>query len=176
MGISNNHLIYYAWLLGEITEMPLCLKTQNMKYERSSAQSYSLEQILPSAWTVSEDIIFFFWTLFIFIYLIFGCSGFHCFARAFSSCGEQGLLFVVGAPCNGFSCCRAWALGGWALAVAAHGLNCSMACGIFLDQGSNLCPLYWQVSSYPLYHLGSPGCDLFKGGPSVTTLWLWRDS
>ena len=118
----------------------------------------------------------FFWTLFIFIYLIFGCSGFHCFARAFSSCGEQGLLFVVGAPCNGFSCCRAWALGGWALAVAAHGLNCSMACGIFLDQGSNLCPLYWQVSSYPLYHLGSPGCDLFKGGPSVTTLWLWRDS
>ena len=67
MGISNNHLIYYAWLLGEITEMPLCLKTQNMKYERSSAQSYSLEQILPSAWTVSEDIIFF--LNFIYFYL-----------------------------------------------------------------------------------------------------------
>ena len=142
-GISNNHLIYYAWLLGEITEMTLCLKTQNMKYEGSCPQSYSLEWILPSGWTVSEDTIFFFffWTLFIFIYLIFGCSGFCCFATAFFSCGEQGLFFVVGVLCNGFSCCRAWALGGWALAVAAHGLNGSMACGIFLDQGSNLCPL-----------------------------------
>ena len=28
--------------------------------------------------------------------------------------------------------------------VAAHGLSCSMACGIFLDQGSNPCPLHWQ--------------------------------
>ena len=25
--------------------------------------------------------------------------------------------------------------------VVAHGLSCSTACGIFLDQGSNLCPL-----------------------------------
>ena len=24
---------------------------------------------------------------------------------------------------------------------------CSMACGIFLDQGSNPCPLHWQVDS-----------------------------
>ena len=26
--------------------------------------------------------------------------------------------------------------------VVAHGLSCSTACGIFLDQGSNLCPLH----------------------------------
>ena len=31
--------------------------------------------------------------------------------------------------------------------VAAHSLSCSTACGIFLDQGSNLCPLRWQADS-----------------------------
>ena len=30
-----------------------------------------------------------------FIYLFLAALGFHCCARAFSSCGEQGLLFVV---------------------------------------------------------------------------------
>ena len=39
---------------------------------------------------------------------------------------------------------------------AVHGLLlfCSMACGIFLDQGldQNMCPLNWRVDSYPLYH------------------------
>ena len=29
----------------------------------------------------------------------------------------------------------------------ALGLSCSEACGIFRDQGSNLCPLHWQVDS-----------------------------
>ena len=28
-----------------------------------------------------------------------------------------------------------------------HGLSCSAACGIFPDQGSNPCPLHWQVDS-----------------------------
>ena len=31
--------------------------------------------------------------------------------------------------------------------VVARGLSCSVACGIFLDQGSNLCPLPWQADS-----------------------------
>ena len=38
----------------------------------------------------------------------------------------------------------------------AHGLNCSAACGIFPDQGANLCPLHWQADSQPLRHQGSP--------------------
>ena len=37
-----------------------------------------------------------------------------------------------------------------------HGLSCSVACGIVLDQGSNLCPLHWQVDALPLHHPGSP--------------------
>ena len=31
--------------------------------------------------------------------------------------------------------------------VVAHGRSCSVACGIFPDQGSNLCPLHWQADS-----------------------------
>ena len=38
----------------------------------------------------------------------------------------------------------------------AHGLSCSTACGIFPDQGSNLCPLHRQADSQPLHHQGSP--------------------
>ena len=37
-----------------------------------------------------------------------------------------------------------WPLGS---VVVAHGLSCSAACGIFPNQGSNPCPLHWQVDS-----------------------------
>ena len=40
--------------------------------------------------------------------------------------------------------------------VVAHGPICSAACGIFPDQGSNLCLLHWQADSQPLRHQGSP--------------------
>ena len=40
--------------------------------------------------------------------------------------------------------------------VVVPGLSCSEACGIFLDQGSNPCPLHWQADSLPLSHKGSP--------------------
>ena len=37
-----------------------------------------------------------------------------------------------------------------------HGLSCSMAHGIFPDQGSNACLLHWQEDSLPLSHQGNP--------------------
>ena len=43
-----------------------------------------------------------------------------------------------------------------------HGLSCSAAYGIFLDQGSNPCPLNWQADSYPLSHQGSLTIHLLK--------------
>ena len=61
--------------------------------------------------------------------------------------------------CGGFSCCRAQTLGRKCSAVAYGGLQSEdslvvmhrlsrlEACGIFLDQGSNPCPLDWQVDS-----------------------------
>ena len=41
-------------------------------------------------------------------------------------------------------------------AIVAHGPSRSAACGIFLDQGSNPCPLHWQADSQPLRHQRSP--------------------
>ena len=40
--------------------------------------------------------------------------------------------------------------------VVAHGLRCSMACGIVPDQGLNSSLLHRQVNSLPLSHQGSP--------------------
>jgi len=45
--------------------------------------------------------------------------------------------------------------------VVAHGLSCSRSRGIFPDQGSNPCPLHWQVDSVPLNHQGSPTISYF---------------
>ena len=58
-----------------------------------------------------------------------------------------GLLLAVAAPCGGFPCCGAPALGTWASVVAAHGLRCSASCGIFANQGLNPCCLHWQVDA-----------------------------
>ena len=67
------------------------------------------------------------------IYLFLAVLGLCCSARA--------------SHCGGFSRCRARALGARAPVVVAHGLSCSVACGIFLDQGLNQCPLHWQEDS-----------------------------
>ena len=40
--------------------------------------------------------------------------------------------------------------------IVAQGSSCSVACGIFPDQGPNPCPLHWQADSQPLRHQGSP--------------------
>ena len=106
----------------------------------------------------------------LFVYLL-AVLGSHCFAWAFSSCGERGLCFVA---CTGFSLlwllflqssrqpgfgsCSTWAQ--WlqcAGSVAVvHGLCCSTARRIFLDQGSNQCPLCCKADSLPLDHQGVP--------------------
>ena len=82
----------------------------------------------------------------------------HCCAWAFSSWGEWATLHCCAraSHCGGLSYCRAWAVGARASVVVAHRLSCSAACGIFLDQSSNLCPLHWQADSSPLCHQGSP--------------------
>ena len=46
----------------------------------------------------SSNLLFFFTNLFYFIYLFnlfLAALGLHCCARAFSSCGERGLLFIA---------------------------------------------------------------------------------
>ena len=66
-------------------------------------------------------------------------------APTFCSCSSWSLLFVLlcgllitvasvehGLYTTGFS-------------SSANRLSCFLACGVFLDQGSNLCPLHWQA-------------------------------
>ena len=54
--------------------------------------------------------------------------------------------------------------GSVAAACRLYGLGCQEACEIFLDQGLNLCLLYWQADSYPLHHQGNPLCPFVKLG------------
>ena len=94
------------------------------------------------------------------IYLFtFGCVGFSLPAAG----GARSLVWHMGFSRGGCSGCRARALGLQQVqlvgsVVVAPGLSSSMACGIFLDQGSNPCLLHWQVYSLPLSHQGSPHC------------------
>ena len=92
--------------------------------------------------------------------------GLRCCEFAFSSCSRPGLSPVAARRlpprCSGFSSLNLWAQG-WRLpglqdtgsGVVVCGLSCSLACTIFLTQGSNLCLLHWQMDSFPLNHQGS---------------------
>ena len=118
---------------------------------------------------------------------IFCCTGSWLLHTGFLYFQLVGAAFHFGAwtsHCSGFSSCRAQALFShcgmsgspkWqhsdsiavvcgpqstqASIVVAHGLSYSTVCGIFPDPGPNLCPLHWQVDSYPLDHQGSPWND-----------------
>ena len=93
------------------------------------------------------------------IFLLFMAVLGLCFcARAFSSCGKRGPLFIavrrpltIAASLVGSTGSRRAGS-----AIVAHGPSCSAACGIFPDQGSNPCLLHWQADSQPLHHQGSP--------------------
>ena len=69
----------------------------------------------------------------------------------FSSCIKRGLLsscHVWTSHCGGSSCCGVWALECTGSVVVVHGIICPMACGIFSEQGLNLCALHWQILNY----------------------------
>ena len=50
------------------------------------------------------------------------------------------------------------------LIVVIHGLSCSVACQIFLDQGLNLCLLHWQADSLSLSHQENPEVRFLSTG------------
>ena len=90
----------------------------------------------------------------------------------FSSCREHGLLFIVvhrllimvasRIAGNRLQAYRLQELQHTGSVVMAHSLSCSTACGMFPDQGPNLCSLHWQVDYFPLYHQGSPVLNFFN--------------
>ena len=74
-------------------------------------------------------------------------------ARAFSSCGKWGTLFIA---VRGPLLLRSTGSRRAGSVAVAHGPSHSAACGILPDQGSNPCPPHWQADSQPLRHQGSP--------------------
>ena len=99
--------------------------------------------------------LFFFINLLIYIFIYFWLSWVFIAAHGLSlvvASGGYSLLRCAGFPLwwllllrstgsrpAGFSSCGSWAL--------ERRLSCSMACGIFPDQGLNPCPLHWQADS-----------------------------
>ena len=58
--------------------------------------------------------------------------------------------------CSGCSC-GAQSLGHMGSVLVSHGLSCSGACGIFLDQGLNTNPLHWRRRQWQPTPVLSPG-------------------
>ena len=110
----------------------------------------------------------FFLFIYLFIYLFMAVLGLRFCARAFSSRGEWGPLFIAVRPflLRSTGSRRAGSV------VVAHEPSCSAACGIFPDHGSNPCPLHWQADSQPLRHQGSPAASFLnydtRAGPCGT--------
>ena len=116
-----------------------------------------------------------------FIHLLMVVLGLRFCARAFSSCGKRGPLFIaVRGPLTIVASLvaehrlqsrrRSSTGSSRAGAVAvAHGPSCSAACGLFPDQGSNPCSLNWQADSQPLRHQGSPTMQFFMSRTRSTT-------
>ena len=110
-------------------------------------------------WEATQSFFFFKELLYLFIYLIYlwlcwvfisvrglslvAASGGHSSSRCAGLSLSQPLLLRSTGSRHAGS------------VVVAHGPSCSVACGIFPDQGSNLCPLRWQADSQPLRHQGS---------------------
>ena len=104
-----------------------------------------------------------FFNFYLFIYLFMTVLGLRFCVRAFSSCGKWG---HSSSRCVGLSLLRPLLLRSTGSrhagsVIVAHGPSCSVACGIFPDQGLNPCPLHWQADSQPLHHQGSP-CPFFN--------------
>ena len=107
------------------------------------------------------------------LYLNFFLNLFYYFWLCWVFVSVRGLSLVAASRGHSSSRCAGLSLS-WPLllrstvsrragsVVVIHGLSCSVACGIFPDQGSNPCPLHWQADSQPLHHQGSPISQFFK--------------
>ena len=74
----------------------------------------------------------------LFIYLLVALA-LCCFAQAFSSCGEMGLLFTAAHRLLVVVAALVRSTGSRHTGYTAHGLSCLTACGILPDQGSAPC-------------------------------------
>ena len=93
--------------------------------------------------------------MYVFIYFL-AVVGLHGWRRLSLVAASRG-YFCRGAQafhCSGFSCWGTQALE-HELRVCCTGLVVSEACGVFPDQGLNLCSLYCKASSSPVHDQGN---------------------
>ena len=116
-------------------------------------------QVVPRAWSTTERWVTLRCACSVGLEDLCGLRRVCAAVRALAgSCG-QGICFVA---LSGLL--SLWSSRHRGLAVMAHGLSCPMVCGIFPNQGLNLCPLHWQVDSHLLRHSCSPRLTLFLKG------------
>ena len=110
----------------------------------------------------------------IYFLFIYGCAGSSLLHRLFLVAVSRGCSLpgvhrlqymqhvgsAVVAP--GLSC-AAWV-------IVVHGLSCSVACGILLEQGLNPCLLHWQAEALPLNYQRSPSWNIYLVTPVIP--WL----
>ena len=89
--------------------------------------------------------------------LLPGLSSSYSGWELLSSCGVQA------SHCDDFSCCWAPAPGHRGFSSCVWGLRCSAASGLFPDQGSNPCPMHWQMDSYPCTTRDIPQSSQLEG-------------
>ena len=86
-----------------------------------------------------------------FIYLfIYGCVGSSFLCESFLQLRRAGATLHRGARASSLSrtlLLRSTGSRRASSVAVAHGPSCSVACGIFPDQGLNPCPLHWQADS-----------------------------
>ena len=110
----------------------------------------------------TSSLLFILNLFYLFIYLFLAVLGLR-FVRGLSLVAASG--GHSSSRCAGLSLSRPLLLRGTGSrragsAAVAHGPSCSVACGIFPDQGWNPCLLHWQADSQPLCHQGSPSPHL----------------
>ena len=94
-------------------------------------KSREIKLVLRIAWL-------FFFNFYLFIYLFLAVLGLRFCARAFSSCGKRGPLFIA---VRGPLTIADSLVGEHRLSSCGSRAQLLPACGIFPDQGSNPCPL-----------------------------------
>ena len=133
-----------------------------------------------------KDLFIYFWLCWVFVAVLRlslavasgGCSprwATGSGAHGLSSCGSWALGHTGSAVValghlgiraqqlwfTGFSSCGSRALEHGSAVVVSR-LSCSVACGVFPDQGLNPHTMYWQVDSLPLDNQGSSPPPLFN--------------
>ena len=100
----------------------------------------------------------FFFLINLFVYLFLAVLGLRFYARAFSSCGKRGPLFITvrGPLTIAASLVAEHRSRRSGSVVVAHGPSCSTTCGILPDQGPNPRPLHWQADSQTTAPPGKP--------------------